>query len=60
MTNDGKAYSWGFNSDHQVGHPTGEEIEKPTRIENKHVSGKYLVLAAAGGQFAMVAGQNEF
>jgi regulator of chromosome condensation len=60
ITNDGKAYSWGFNSDHQAGHPTGEEIEKPTRIENTHVSGKYLVSAAAGGQFAMVAGQSEF
>lgn len=59
ITEEGKAYSWGFNSQHQAGHPTGDEIEKPTRLENKYVSGKYLVSAAAGEQFGMVVGQSK-
>lgn len=60
ITNNGKAYSWGFNSQHQAGHPKGEEIEKPTVLEKKYISEKYIVSAAAGGQFGMVVSQSEF
>jgi regulator of chromosome condensation len=61
ITKDGKGYSWGFNAQHQTGHMTedDDEIEEPTLLDNKHVTGKLLVSAAAGGQFSIVAGQSE-
>ncbi|KAH8703319.1 regulator of chromosome condensation 1/beta-lactamase-inhibitor protein II [Talaromyces proteolyticus] len=42
ITKDGKAYSWGFNAQHQTGLSLGDEIEEPTLLQNKHVSGKHL------------------
>lgn len=65
ITKDGKAYSWGFNAQHQTGHKTGndddddDEIEEPTLLDNKYVTGKHLVSAAAGGQFSIVTGLSE-
>lgn len=61
ITQDGAAYSWGFNAHHQVGHGNEEtdEVEQPTQLENKHVSGNMLVSAAAGGQFSIVVGLHE-
>ncbi|EED22452.1 regulator of chromosome condensation, putative [Talaromyces stipitatus ATCC 10500] len=58
ITQDGRAYSWGFNAQHQVGHGNEEkdEVEQPTQLKNKHVSGKMLVSAAAGDQFSIVVG----
>ncbi|KAK2757614.1 hypothetical protein FQN54_004583 [Arachnomyces sp. PD_36] len=56
ITKDGKAYSWGFNVHGQAGQPGGEEIEIPTLLMNKHLNGKKLVSAAAGGQFSILAG----
>jgi regulator of chromosome condensation len=46
ITKDGKAYSWGFNTQHQAGHATDDEIEEPTLLDNKYVTGKRLVSAA--------------
>lgn len=61
ITQDGRAYSWGFNAQHQVGHGNEEkdEVEQPTQLKNKHVSGKMLVSAAAGGQFSIVLGLHD-
>ncbi|KAF7588934.1 hypothetical protein BBP40_005012 [Aspergillus hancockii] len=57
ITNDGQAYSWGFNTQQQTGQPGGvDEVVHPTLLSNKHVDGKKLVLAAGGGQFSIVAG----
>jgi regulator of chromosome condensation len=59
ITKDGQAYSWGFNTQGQAGQPGDvDEVVRPTLLSNKHVEGKKLVLAAAGGQFSMVAGEH--
>ncbi|KAE8349230.1 regulator of chromosome condensation 1/beta-lactamase-inhibitor protein II [Aspergillus coremiiformis] len=59
ITEDGRAYSWGFNVQNQAGQPGDvDEIVHPTLLSNKHVDGKKLVLAAAGGQFSLVAGEH--
>ena len=61
VTKDGKAYSWGFNAQHQTGHKfeDDDEIEKPTLLDNTHVNGKFLVSASAGGQFSILAGESK-
>ncbi|KAL4959821.1 RCC1-like domain-containing protein [Aspergillus stella-maris] len=60
ITGDGHAYSWGFNVQRQTGQASSDdEIVIPTVLSNKHVDGKKLVLAAAGGQFSMVAGEHQ-
>lgn len=57
ITKDGQAYSWGFNAQKQAGQPGDvDEVVLPTLLTNKHVDGKKLVFAAAGGQFSIVAG----
>ncbi|KAL4929727.1 RCC1 domain-containing protein [Aspergillus undulatus] len=59
ITDNGHAYSWGFNVQRQAGQPGDiDEVEYPTLLSNKHVDGKKLVLAAAGGQFSIVAGEH--
>ncbi|KAL4987898.1 regulator of chromosome condensation 1/beta-lactamase-inhibitor protein II [Aspergillus falconensis] len=60
ITKDGRAYSWGFNAMHQTGQPGDDDVAQPTLLSNKHVDGKKLVLADAGGQFSIVAGEHEF
>ncbi|KAL3470437.1 regulator of chromosome condensation 1/beta-lactamase-inhibitor protein II [Aspergillus californicus] len=60
ITRDGRAYSWGFGIQGQTGQPgDAEEVVHPTLLSNKHVDGKRLVFAAAGGQFSIVAGEHE-
>lgn len=60
ITKDGEAYSWGFNVQKQAGQPGDtDEVVLPTLLSNKHVDGKKLVLASAGGQFSMVAGVHD-
>ncbi|KAL5335578.1 regulator of chromosome condensation 1/beta-lactamase-inhibitor protein II [Aspergillus crustosus] len=58
ITTDGKAYSWGFNATRQTGQPGDEDVVRPTLLSNKHVDGKTLVMADAGGQFGIVAGRH--
>lgn len=59
ITQDGHAYGWGFNAQKQVGQPGDvDEVVLPTLLSSKHVDEKKLVLAAAGGQFSLVAGQH--
>lgn len=58
ITSDGDAYSWGFNAQHQAGQPSGDEIEHIRRLESKDLMGKYVVSAAGGGQFSILAGKH--
>ncbi|KAL4903323.1 hypothetical protein BDW74DRAFT_179742 [Aspergillus multicolor] len=58
ITSKGEAYSWGFNATRQTGQPSEDDIAEPTILSNKHVDGKKLVLADAGGQFSIVAGEH--
>ena len=56
ITDSGRAYSWGFNSQGQAGQPGIDEIEKPMLVEGKHISGKKLISAAASSQFSILVG----
>ncbi|PYH92592.1 Ran exchange factor Prp20/Pim1 [Aspergillus ellipticus CBS 707.79] len=58
ITQEGQAYSWGFNVQRQAGHRDVDEVERPTLLQNKHVNEKKLVGAAAGGQFSMLVGEH--
>ncbi|KAF3926834.1 Alsin [Dactylellina cionopaga] len=54
----GKAYSWGFGENFQVGQgPAGEDIITPTLIDNTAVRNERLMFAGCGGQFSVMAGQ---
>ncbi|KAK1141318.1 hypothetical protein N8T08_009225 [Aspergillus melleus] len=56
---DGNAYSWGFNAQCQAGKPSStDEIILPTLLDGKHIAGKRLVSASAGGQFSIVLGDH--
>ncbi|THC87137.1 hypothetical protein EYZ11_013417 [Aspergillus tanneri] len=57
LTAQGQAYSWGFNVEGQAGHPDADEIKPPTPVKSKHIDGKKLVSAAAGGQFSIIMGE---
>ncbi|KAL4897121.1 RCC1/BLIP-II [Aspergillus ambiguus] len=58
ITDQGTAYSWGFNTQCQAGQGRIDEVERPTLLQNKHVNGKKLVCAAAGGQFSIIGGEH--
>lgn len=53
----GKAHSWGFGENYQVGQgPAGEDIITPTLIDNTAVRNEKLTFSGCGGQFSVVAG----
>ncbi|KAF3940090.1 Alsin [Dactylella cylindrospora] len=53
----GRAYSWGFGENFQVGQgPPGEDILTPTLIDNTAVRNENLLFAGCGGQFSVLAG----
>ncbi|PKY08360.1 RCC1/BLIP-II protein, partial [Aspergillus campestris IBT 28561] len=61
ITKAGLAYSWGFNTNYQAGQPHrdgNEDVERPTLLQNKHITGKKILFAATGGQFGMLAGEH--
>ena len=55
VTEDGKAWSWGFSANYQTGLGTTEDVETATMIDNTAVRGKKLVWSGCGGQFSMLA-----
>ncbi|TQV92100.1 hypothetical protein V2A60_004400 [Cordyceps javanica] len=55
VTAQGRAFATGFNSSGQLGLGTDEDAEVPRQIGGKHVEGRTLVWAGAGGQFSVVA-----
>ncbi|KAM5346224.1 hypothetical protein ACJ41O_009229 [Fusarium nematophilum] len=57
ITEDGKAFSWGFSSNYQTGQGTIEDIHTPTLIDNTAVRGKKLTGAGAGGQYSVLFGE---
>lgn len=59
ITQDGKAYSWGFNTNYQCGLGSTDDIEVATRIENTAVKDKKLNFAAAGGQYSLLTAPME-
>lgn len=56
ITNDGKAYSWGFSENYRTGQGTDDAIKTATVIENTAIKGKKMTFAACGGQFSLLAG----
>ncbi|KAF3926145.1 Alsin [Orbilia brochopaga] len=57
LDRDGKAYSWGFGENFQVGQgPAGDDILTPTMIDNTAVRNEILTFAGCGGQFSVLAG----
>ncbi|KAF3761706.1 RCC1/BLIP-II, partial [Cryphonectria parasitica EP155] len=60
VTREGKAYSWGFNSNYQCGvGETAGDVLVPTLINNSAVRDSSVVWAGAGGQFSMLASVHE-
>lgn len=57
VTQEGKAYSWGFGVSGQLGLGGTDDVGVATLIENKAVKDKKLVWAGAGGQYSILAGE---
>lgn len=56
LTEEGKAYGWGFSANYRTGLGTEEPVETPTLVENSALKGKRLWWAGCGGQFSVLAG----
>ena len=54
ITEDGKAWSWGFSANYQTGLGTSDEVPIPQMIDNTAVREKKLNTASTGGQFGIV------
>jgi regulator of chromosome condensation len=54
ITKDGKAYSWGFGAEGQLGQGPGEDEVTPTVIANTAVKDKVLNWAGCGAGFSVV------
>lgn len=54
ITDQGKAYSWGFSVNYQTGQGTLDDIEVAQMIDNKAIRDEKLVWAGAGGQFSIL------
>jgi regulator of chromosome condensation len=55
ITEDGKAYSWGFSANYQTGQgEQDDDVEVPTLIDNSAVRGRKMLFAGAGGQFSVL------
>ena len=55
LTDDGKAFSWGFNVNYQCGLGTMDDVDTPELIDNTAVRDNQLTWAGAGGQYSMLA-----
>lgn len=55
VTQEGKAYSWGFNVNHQCGQGTDDDILVAKLINGKAVRDMSICWAGAGGQYSMLA-----
>ena len=57
VTEDGEAYSWGFNDNYQCGQgETDGDIDEATLLANTAVKGKKIIMAGSGGQFSVLMG----
>ncbi|KAJ4393417.1 hypothetical protein N0V93_002627 [Gnomoniopsis smithogilvyi] len=60
ITEDGRVYSWGFNTNYQCGiGETDGDVLLPQLIDNTAVKDKKVVFAGAGGQFGILASIQE-
>lgn len=59
ITEDGRAYSWGFSEAYQTGQGTSEDIDVPTQIDNTAIRGKKINFATAGSQFSVLTSPME-
>lgn len=55
ITQEGKAYSWGFSANYQTGQgEQDDDVEVPTLIDNSAVHDRKILSAGAGGQFSVL------
>jgi regulator of chromosome condensation len=54
VTEDGKAYSWGFSANYQTGQGTIDDVIEATLIANTAVKDKKLNGCTSGGQFSVL------
>ena len=54
ITEEGKAYSWGFSANYQTGHGTIDDIPEARLIDNTAVKTTKLNGCTSGGQFSVV------
>ena len=54
ITEQGKAYSWGFNANYQLGQGHTDDLDIATMIDNTATRDKKLNWAGAGGQYSML------
>ncbi|KAL1303381.1 hypothetical protein AAFC00_006775 [Neodothiora populina] len=59
ITDDGRAYSWGFSTNYQTGLGTTDDVEVATHIDNTATRGKKLNYATAGSQFSILTSPAE-
>ena len=55
VTDDGAAYSWGFNATYQCGQGNDDDVPIAKRMMGKNVRDRKIVWAGAGGQYSMLA-----
>ncbi|XP_061393835.1 regulator of chromosome condensation [Musca vetustissima] len=59
LTDDGKLYSWGMGSNHQLGTGSDDDALEPVLIVSKQTEGKRIIRASSGGQHSIFLVQDE-
>ncbi|XP_065359480.1 regulator of chromosome condensation [Calliphora vicina] len=59
LTEDGKLYSWGMGSNHQLGTGSEDDALEPVLIVSKQTEGKRIIRAASGGQHSIFLVEDE-
>lgn len=59
LSEDGKLYSWGMGSNHQLGTGNDEDSLEPELIVSKQTEGKRIIRASSGGQHSIFLVQDE-
>ncbi|EDW69530.1 regulator of chromosome condensation [Drosophila virilis] len=53
ITTDGKLYSWGMGSNHQLGVGDGDDELEPVVVSSKNTQNKRMLMASGGGQHSV-------
>lgn len=56
VSNDSKAYSWGYSQNYRTALRTENTVQSPTLITNSTISMRKVTFAGCGGQFLVLAG----
>lgn len=59
ITEDGKLYSWGMGSNHQLGTGSEDDALEPVLIVSKQTEGKRILKASSGGQHSIFLVEDE-